>query len=360
MTKFYRGIAGKRPGKAKGWVFHNDAGSANATASFYRGWLPNHQAESGFAHDYIGIDGVYNAESYSNMAWHTASYEGNTWYLGVEKCQSKGDEKTFLQIEQKTYQHVAKWYKAEGITPNRSNVRLHHEFTPTSCPHRTMALHGKSTNAVKDYIIAELIKAITGYVPPKTETPSKPAIKDWSSKYYTSNPGRVELLKDDGLFGINDVNFKGGYVGGTYKKGTSFVIVGIKTRADGLPRLVTASGFLLSANKTIVKKVGTSTGSVSSNVVPTSRWITKKGTAKLNTAIRLRGTTKGDYATPLNLAQLTLLHSGESVIYDKILVQKNGHVWVRQPRGNGYGWLPVAETVNGKVSKGYWVSGVSI
>ena len=51
MVKFYRGVAGKRPGAAKGWVFHNDAGSKNATAAFYRGWLPNHQAESGFAHD---------------------------------------------------------------------------------------------------------------------------------------------------------------------------------------------------------------------------------------------------------------------------------------------------------------------
>ena len=29
MVKFYRGVAGKRPGAAKGWVFHNDAGSKN-------------------------------------------------------------------------------------------------------------------------------------------------------------------------------------------------------------------------------------------------------------------------------------------------------------------------------------------
>lgn len=328
MVKFYRGVAGKRPGAAKGWVFHNDAGSKNATAAFYRGWLPNHQAESGFAHDYIGIDGVYNAESYDYMAWHTANADGNTWYLGVEKCQSQGDEKTFLLIEQKTYDHVAKWYKEKGITPNRNNVRLHHEFVSTSCPHRSMALHGKATNAVKDYIIAELIKRLG-----KATTPSVPTVKpntanikvgdtvkvvdslyrdsygsgrstakrgqsgkvkstsgpggkkylvenwgwahandlqlvsstskltvdkkDWSKEYYTSNPGKVKLLKKDGLFGKDDVNFTGGRVGGDYPAGTVFVITGIKTRKDGLPRLVTQSGYLLSANRSIVQQVTT-------------------------------------------------------------------------------------------------------
>ena len=328
MVKFYRGVAGKRPGSAKGWVFHNDAGSKNATAAFYRGWLPNHQAESGFAHDYIGVDGVYNAESYDYMAWHTANADGNTWYLGVEKCQSQGDEKTFLLIEQKTYDHVAKWYKEKGITPNRNNVRLHHEFVSTSCPHRSMALHGKATNAVKDYIIAELIKrlgkATTPSVPtvkPNTanikvgdtvkvvdslyrdsygsgrstakrgqsgkvkstsgpggkkylienwgwahandlqlvSSTSKPTVdkKDWSKEYYTSNPGKVKLLKKDGLFGKDDVNFTGGRVGGDYPAGTVFVITGIKTRKDGLPRLVTQSGYLLSANRSIVQQVTT-------------------------------------------------------------------------------------------------------
>ena len=324
MVKFYRGVAGKRPGAAKGWVFHNDAGSKNATAAFYRGWLPNHQAESGFAHDYIGIDGVYNAESYDYMAWHTANADGNTWYLGVEKCQSQGDEKTFLLIEQKTYDHVAKWYKEKGITPNRNNVRLHHEFVSTSCPHRSMALHGKATNAVKDYIIAELIKRLGNAITPSVPTvkpntanikvgdtvkvvdslyrdsygsgrstakrgqsgkvkstsgpggkkylienwgwahandlqlvTSAPAQTDWSKQYYTTNPNKVKLLKADGLYGANDVDFKGGKVGGDYPVGTVFVITGIKKRSDGLPRLVTQSGYLLSANRSIVQQVTT-------------------------------------------------------------------------------------------------------
>jgi hypothetical protein len=44
MTKFYQGIAGKRGASPQGVVLHNDAGSENATAAFYRRWLAQHEA----------------------------------------------------------------------------------------------------------------------------------------------------------------------------------------------------------------------------------------------------------------------------------------------------------------------------
>ena len=96
--------------------------------------------------------------------------------------------------------------------------------------------------------------------------------------------------------------------------------------------------------------------------VPANRWISKKGTATITTpsGIVLRGSGKTDTTAPIKLPQLAVLGRGQAVSYDKILVQKNGYVWVRQPRSTGYGWLPVAQTVNGKVTGGYWVSGVSI
>ena len=82
---------------------------------------------------------------------------------------------------------------------------------------------------------------------------------DWSKQYYTTNPGKVKLLKADGLYGASDVDFKGGKVGGDYPVGTVFVITSIKKRSDGLPRLVTQSGYLLSANRSIVQQVTTTT-----------------------------------------------------------------------------------------------------
>src|SRR5699024_4546155 len=57
--------------------------------------------------------------------------------------------------------------------------------------------------------------------------------KNFSKDYYTSNPKKVKLLKADGLYGKNDVDFKKGKVGGSYPKGTYFNISAIKKRKDG-------------------------------------------------------------------------------------------------------------------------------
>ena len=98
--------------------------------------------------------------------------------------------------------------------------------------------------------------------------------KDWSKDYFTTNPKKVELLKDDVLYAKNDVDFKKGNAGGSYKKGTQFVITGIKTRRDGLPRLITQSGYLLTANRNYVKEVGSSKKSVATlaNEVIARKW----------------------------------------------------------------------------------------
>lgn len=192
MTKFYSGIVGKRPNPAAGVVIHNDAGSQNANANFYRNWLPTHEAEDGFAHVYIGSDGRYQAENYDNMAWHTANADGNANYVGWEVCQSTGDEKTFLENEQKVFQDVANYMKSVGMTPNRNTVRLHKEFSATSCPHRSWDLHGGTVDSVKDYFISQIKKYMNGDsaaavtpapVQPTPPQPSKENDVDYMRKY---------------------------------------------------------------------------------------------------------------------------------------------------------------------------------
>lgn len=157
MVLFYSGVAGKRPGKAKGWIIHNDAGSQYANAAFYRSWLPTHDAYLGFAHVYTANDGTHYAEDYDYMAYHAANSEGNMWYLGIEICQSMGDEATFRQNEKDGFKIVAQWFIDENEIPNRTTVRLHKEFSSTACPHRSWALHGQSTNAIKDYFVAQIV-----------------------------------------------------------------------------------------------------------------------------------------------------------------------------------------------------------
>ncbi|EOD7435738.1 N-acetylmuramoyl-L-alanine amidase [Enterococcus faecium] len=159
MTLFYSGIAGRRGKNPSGVVIHNDAGSQNANSSFYRNWLPTHNAENGFAHYYVASDGTFQAEKEENMAWHTATANGNANFIGIEACQSMGSEPTFRANEQKAIQLAAQVLKRYGLPVNRNTVILHKQFVPTSCPHRSVSLHGDMT-VMQDYFIAQINKCL--------------------------------------------------------------------------------------------------------------------------------------------------------------------------------------------------------
>lgn len=160
------GIAGKRKigYKPKGIVIHNDDGSM--TPSQYVNWLAaksNKQLEDGFAHYYGNRNEMARVEDTYNAAWHTANTEGNQNYVGYEVCESlKVSDKDFLANEQAVFKQAADDMKEWGLTPNRNTVRLHREFSATSCPHRSWEIHGKSVNAVKDYFISQIKKYMTG------------------------------------------------------------------------------------------------------------------------------------------------------------------------------------------------------
>src|SRR5699024_5277749 len=74
----------------------------------------------------------------------------------------------FLKNEQAVFQFTAEKFKEWGLTPNRKTVRLHMEFVPTACPHRSMVLHtgfnpvtqGRPSqatmNKLKDYFIKQI------------------------------------------------------------------------------------------------------------------------------------------------------------------------------------------------------------
>lgn len=164
ITNFVcRGVAGRRAlSKPKGVVIHNDAGSINATAKQYVNALAMmtvQQLANGFAQYYIDRFTVACVEDPNNMAWHTANSEGNANYVGYEVCQSIGaSDADFRANEQETFKQVAKDMSRWGMEPNRTTVRLHQEFSATSCPHRSWALHGQSVNSVKDYYIQEIKK----------------------------------------------------------------------------------------------------------------------------------------------------------------------------------------------------------
>ena len=170
--------------KPKGIVLHNDAGSVGATAEAYHRGLVNaplSRLEAGIAHSYISGNTVYQALPESRIGWHTANQNGNKNYYGIEICQSIGvSDKVFLANEQASFQEAARLLNKWGLKANRNTVRLHMEFSQTSCPHRSMKLHtgfdpvtqGVPSQAtqlkLKDYFIKQIRAYQNGKIPTAT------------------------------------------------------------------------------------------------------------------------------------------------------------------------------------------------
>lgn len=159
MNILNAGVRGHNP---TGVVIHNDAGSNGANVAFYNNWLPSHNPEDGFAHVYIASDGRLQASDFSNMAWHCANSYGNANYASWEVCQSEGDLNRFLKNEQAVLDDVAKYMKQWGLKPNKDTVKLHRELSATSCPRRSVEVHGGTLESCREYFIAELNKRLTG------------------------------------------------------------------------------------------------------------------------------------------------------------------------------------------------------
>lgn len=166
-----KGIAGRRNGKVKGVVIHNDAGSNAANVSFYKGYVTNNNAANGFAHYYIASDGLLQMEDEANMAWHTANSDGNANFIGIEACQSMGNLAQFLDNEKRAIKLAAEILKRHGLQPNPTTVRLHNTFSSTACPHRSQERHGAG-NRTRDYFIAEIKKHMGGSTPAGKPHPS--------------------------------------------------------------------------------------------------------------------------------------------------------------------------------------------
>lgn len=199
MVVSYSGIAGKRGYNPNKIVIHNDGGSKNATASFYKTWLESHTPELGFAHDYVCSDGTYHAEDYANKAWHTGQRTGNSDYIGIEVCQSLGDEATFKANEQKAFKLAADICKKFGLNPDYSIFPLHKELSSTDCPHRSWDLHGKAIAAVRQYYTDQVKKYMgtssggsTGLAPnskPLKDGKVGDTVKVYNTLYLTATGG---------------------------------------------------------------------------------------------------------------------------------------------------------------------------
>lgn len=136
-------------------VIHNDAGSM--TPEQYVDWLRYRDKALGIAHYYCNRNTIARVINTFNIGYHTGDWWSNCHSIGYEVCESmKVSDEEFLQNEDVTLMQATEDLIYYGLPINTSTVRLHHEFVPTTCPHRSMELHGNSTESVKNYFVSRM------------------------------------------------------------------------------------------------------------------------------------------------------------------------------------------------------------
>jgi len=136
-------------------VIHNDAGYMTPTE--YIEWLRYREKSLGIAHYYCNRDAIVRVVDTYHIAYHTGDWWSNIRSIGYEVCESmKVTDEEFLQNEEMTLMQATEDLLYYGLPISADTVRLHHEFVPTSCPHRSLALHGGTTESVKEYFVTRM------------------------------------------------------------------------------------------------------------------------------------------------------------------------------------------------------------
>ena len=202
-----------------GVVIHNDAGSG--TAEWYVNWLRTRNKNLGIAHYYITKDTIARVIDTNLIGYHTGEWNSNQRYIGYEVCQSmSASNADFLANEDMTFMQATEDLLFYGLPINGNTVRVHHEMVPTSCPHRSMALHGNTTASVKAYFIqrmqyfASLGKTVDEMLaklgqpqvvePPKQKQEEEEEFMNFVVRSKSGKQGYVGIV-NGAVFGIADI-----------------------------------------------------------------------------------------------------------------------------------------------------------
>ena len=202
-----------------GVVIHNDAGSG--TAEWYVNWLRTRNKNLGIAHYYITKDTIARVIDTNLIGYHTGHWPSNQRYIGYEVCQSmSASDADFLANEDMTLMQATEDLLFYGLPINGNTVRVHHEYVQTSCPHRSMALHGNTTASVKAYFIqrmqyfASLGKTVDEMLaklgqpqvvePPKQKQEEEDEFMNFVVRSKSGKQGYVGIV-NGAVFGIADI-----------------------------------------------------------------------------------------------------------------------------------------------------------
>lgn len=89
--------------------------------------------------------------------WSAANYDANMNSLSYEVCQQlSASDSEFIENENMVLRQMAEDMTYYGDTPNYSNIKFHNEFSSTSCPARSLELHGGYNDSLREYVIDKI------------------------------------------------------------------------------------------------------------------------------------------------------------------------------------------------------------
>lgn len=202
VKRIYEELMDVGPLVAKaGIVIHNDYGSN--VPEWYVDWLRYRNKELGIAHFYATKDTIAQVIALENIGYHTGDWQSNERYVGIEVCQSvSASDADFKANEEMVFMLGAEILHKFGLQANNSTVRLHREFVPTACPHRSWALYGENT---KRYFIERV-----GYWMTKGKTVEE-MLANTNSKQVVETKKEEEVEQMD--YVVRSKSGKQGYIG---------------------------------------------------------------------------------------------------------------------------------------------------
>lgn len=314
---------------------HHSATATGDVWAFQNHWRNVNKWGTGGYHEIILRDGsvqlIYRDNVTTNGVGNHNSYTYHICLVGSG---------SFTAEQEKVFDERAR-AAMQRFNLKASDVLGHNEFsghTSSTCPGINMAT------------VRSRLSGSSGSTPTPSPAPTY-NVEPWNKRQTVS----TDVLNVRAAQNTNSAIIK------TLLRGQTFNATRITRNGESVNGFTTwfevdGAGWVSGALVTEVSSNNTASAAPPANV-----WHSRSGTVTVIAAkgINLRGTSSGDTTTPTNLGVLAMLGRGQQVKFDRVLVQRNGHAFVRQPRTGGYGWLAIGPSKDGKVTS-YWVNGITL
>lgn len=342
-----------------GQIHAHSTGNRASTAQDEADYMGHKDINGGFYTHVVGNGRVIQVGNVNRGAWDVGGGWNQWSYASVELIESHKTKEEFLRDYRIYVTLLRDLAKEAGIRQTLDTgelgiithdyARQHQPYNQTDHvdPYPYLAKWGISKAQFKK----DVEQGISGG---GTVTPTPPPTSSFDiNNYHTKQFKQIILVKADYAYKEKELKNK---VGNINPKGSIFTVVGIEY-AGKYPRFKLKSGLYITTRKDTVAEY---TGGTSSNPAPapsTGKWIAEKGrffvgeptAGAKNVAVSSLPLTVNATGSGAKIADIG---KGQAVDYDA-LMNDGKYLWIRQPRGNSYGYMATGNVTNGKRSD-YW------